>query len=311
MQYNENIVSLKVHPGEAPGDPVVLRIEPAHSGLQVRNRAWTSPADGDLRLDLQRLPGQPTLEVVGSVPVGTPPFTRTASVHNPTEFFVEAFRSVLIANGIEVRGEAVDIDAGSTSTTPGAEHGTPARLLVSHRSPPLSEAGTILMKVSQNLYAETLLKTLGSQAPPGTVEAGRKVVRQVLTSWGIAADQYIQYDGSGLSRYNYVTPEMLVTILRQMHRDPRHAAAFEATLPIAGCDGALEHRMTGTRAEGNAKAKTGSIANVRALSGYVHTRDNEQVAFSIIANHFHLPQSAIDAVTDLAVERLANLSRRE
>ncbi len=96
----------------------------------------------------------------------------------------------------------------------------------------------------------------------------------------------------------------------RMHRDPRHQAAFEATLPIAGKDGTLERRMRGSAAEGNARAKTGTIANVRTLSGYVRTRDGELLAFSILANHFTAPAAVIDAVTDLVVERLAAFSRR-
>ena len=166
------------------------------------------------------------------------------------------------------------------------------------------------MKVSQNLYAETFLKTLGGQTARGNTVAWREVVRAVLTSWGISPDAYVQYDGSGLSRYNYVTADMLVAILTRMHRDPKHTERFKATLPMAGRDGSLAQRMKGSRAENNARAKTGSSSNVRALSGYVTTLDGELLAFSIIANHFHLPQSAIDAVTDLAVERLANFTRQ-
>ena len=78
-----------------------------------------------------------------------------------------------------------------------------------------------------------------------------------------------------------------------------------AALPVGGRDGTLEHRFVGTRAAGNVHAKTGSIANVRALSGYVTSLDGETFVFSMIANHFTVPQSAIDAATDRAVERLA------
>ena len=101
-------------------------------------------------------------------------------------------------------------------------------------------------------------------------------------------DSYVLADGSGLSRYNYVTAQTLARVLRRMATDPRHAAAFEATLPVVGKDGTLARRMTGTPAEGNAKAKTGSIANVRALSGYVTTRDSERLVFSIVANNFNV-----------------------
>jgi D-alanyl-D-alanine carboxypeptidase/D-alanyl-D-alanine-endopeptidase (penicillin-binding protein 4) len=83
-----------------------------------------------------------------------------------------------------------------------------------------------------------------------------------------------------------------------------------ATLPIGGQDGGtIARRFKATLAEGNVKAKTGSISNVRALSGFVTSRDGEPLVFSIIANSFTLPQESIDRATDLAVEYLANLSR--
>jgi D-alanyl-D-alanine carboxypeptidase/D-alanyl-D-alanine-endopeptidase (penicillin-binding protein 4) len=83
-----------------------------------------------------------------------------------------------------------------------------------------------------------------------------------------------------------------------------------SSLPVAGRDGTLASRMRRTRAEGNAAAKTGSISNVRALSGYVRTRDGEMLAFSIVANDFVLPAATINWITDLAVEVLANFTRR-
>ena len=132
----------------------------------------------------------------------------------------------------------------------------------------------------------------------------------MFAAWGIRDSDYVQADGSGLSRYGYVTPAMIVTLLDRMHADPRHRAAFAATLPIAGKDGTISTRLRATRAEANAIAKTGSIANVRALSGYVRTRDGETLAFSILANNFTVPAATITWMTDLAVETLANYSNR-
>jgi D-alanyl-D-alanine carboxypeptidase/D-alanyl-D-alanine-endopeptidase (penicillin-binding protein 4) len=68
--------------------------------------------------------------------------------------------------------------------------------------------------------------------------------------------------------------------------------------------------MRGTRAAGNVRAKTGSIANVRALSGFVETADGEMLVFSMLANNFTQPQAAIDHTIDLAAERLANFTRK-
>jgi serine-type D-Ala-D-Ala carboxypeptidase/endopeptidase (penicillin-binding protein 4) len=103
---------------------------------------------------------------------------------------------------------------------------------------------------------------------------------------------------------------MLIVILEKLHADPKHRDAFVATLPIAGKDGTISTRMRATRAEANAIAKTGSIANVRALSGYVRTRDGELLAFSILANNFTIPAATVNWIADLAVETLANHSMR-
>ena len=305
LQYNEDVVEVAIRAGAGAGDPVRLELRSADSGLELVNRVVTAAEGSAVTVDLRRLPGTDRLEVAGSVPAGTPEFTETASVDNPTEFFARAFRSALIARGIAVGGSAVDIDR-----LPDVPDLSTARVLVSHQSPSLSELATVLMKVSQNLYADTLLKTLGRRDGVGTAEGGRKVVREVLGSWGISADDLVMYDGSGLSRYNYVTADTLVRILRQMYSDPRHREPFMATLPIAAQDGSLAGRLKGTAAEGNVRAKTGSISNVRSLTGFVRTADGEMLAFSILANHFNAPQSSIDALTDRAVERLANFTRK-
>ena len=166
------------------------------------------------------------------------------------------------------------------------------------------------MKVSQNLYAETLLKAIGaSRNGLGTVEGGRIALQQTLDAWGVPRDAYVLYDGSGLSRYNYVTASAVTAILEHLYKDPRHRDAFVATLPIAGKDGTISTRMRGSRAEGNAVAKTGSISNARSLSGFVKTLDGETLVFSILANDFVIPSATIAWMADLAVEILANFSR--
>jgi D-alanyl-D-alanine carboxypeptidase/D-alanyl-D-alanine-endopeptidase (penicillin-binding protein 4) len=306
LQFNENLVQVTLKPGNAPGAPAAVEIAPVESGLALVNRVVTGEQNTAASIDLYRLPSRAELEVVGTIPAGADSITRAASVDNPTAFFVRALKAALIARGIDVRGEAVDIDDLGEARPAAAGR----RVLATSQSPPLAVIGTTLMKVSQNLYAETLLKTLGRGDRPCSTDRGRDVVREVLESWGVQPGGYIQSDGSGLSRYNYVTADAIVTILAHMYSDPRHRDAFAATLPIAGRDGTIAGRLKGTRAEANVRAKTGSIANVRALSGYLATRDGEPLVFSIIANHFNLPSSTVDYAVDVAVETLANFTRR-
>jgi D-alanyl-D-alanine carboxypeptidase/D-alanyl-D-alanine-endopeptidase (penicillin-binding protein 4) len=225
-------------------------------------------------------------------------------------FFVQALKNGLQGRGIDVTGPAVDFDdVAMELATSGPRE--PPRVIVSTMSPPLREIAIVLMKVSQNLYAETLLKATGSaRGGLGTVAAGQNVVRQVMTAWGVPADSYVAVDGSGLSRYNYIAAETLTTVLAHMYGDARHRDALMATLPIAGKDGTLSARLRRTNAEGNAIAKTGSISNARSLSGFVRTRDGEMVVFSILANDFVIPSATINWIADTAVETLANFSRK-
>ena len=304
LQLNEDAVRITVVPGAAAGDVAGISVVPAASGLSVDNDVTTSAAGLPPSIAARRLPGSPRLTLRGTIALGAAPIVESVAVDNPTLFFVSAFRSALIANGIDVRGPAVDID--DIGDAPARSDG---RTIVAYRSPPLSALADRLMKASQNQYAETLLKTIGLSAGAATAVNGRTAVQAILQPWGVAPSEVIQRDGSGLSRYDYVTPEALVTILAYVDRDPRLSAPFVASLPIAGRDGTLSNRMKGTAAENNARAKTGSMSNVRALSGFVTTADGERVVFSIIANNFDAPAETINRTADAVVVRLATLSR--
>jgi serine-type D-Ala-D-Ala carboxypeptidase/endopeptidase (penicillin-binding protein 4) len=304
LQFNESAADVSVRPAAVVGAPALVEVRPVESGL-ILDRQVTTAAAGAADLDISRLPGSNRLIVKGTIPVESAEVVRTATVDRPALYFARMLRATLLAKGIRVKGEAGEFE--DVYAVPPA---APVRVLLSHRSAPLSEFARVLMKVSQNQYAETLLRTLGARGGPGTAAAGQKVVREVLDGWGVAPDAYILADGSGLSRYNYVSAEMLVKILRQVWRDPRHRDPFVATLPIGGQDGTIARRFIGTKAAGNVRAKTGSIANTRALSGYVTTADGEPLVFSVIANSFSQPQSVVDSAADLAIERLANFTRK-
>jgi D-alanyl-D-alanine carboxypeptidase/D-alanyl-D-alanine-endopeptidase (penicillin-binding protein 4) len=304
LQFNENAVRVTVTPGAASDQRAAFRVAPATSGLEIHSLVITGAPDSAAHVEAHRLPGSTLLILSGSVPAGGPPTVRDVSVDNPALFFLSALRAALEAGGIAVGGPVADPDdfAADPSDSTGAAP------IASFRSAPLSTLAIRLMKVSQNLYAETLLATL-SAAPPATPSGGRATVRSVLASWGVPDVGLIQRDGSGLSRYDYVTPEALVTILTHVDRDARLRGPFEASLPIAGRDGTLSSRMKGTPAEGNVRAKTGSMSNVRALSGYVTTADGEPLVFSIIANNFDTAAAVVDKAADAVVVRLAEFRR--
>lgn len=310
LQFNDNTADLRVSPGAAAGDAGGVALAPG-SGLTVVNRVRTvPPVTGGARgsVNVERRIDRPEVEISGMLPLGAQPISRSVAVLNPTLFFVQSLKNALIARGITVTGDAVDIDDVAQELMPQAD--AVRRVLVMTPSAPLHDVATVLMKVSQNQYAETFLKALGAaRGGLGTTTAGRRAAAETFRAWGIPDDGYVISDGSGLSRYNYVAPSAITTILARMYEDPRHRDAFSATLPIAGKDGTISTRMRRSRAEGNAIAKTGSIANVRALSGYVKARNGETLAFAILANDFVIPSTTVNWIADLGVEILANFSR--
>ncbi len=162
------------------------------------------------------------------------------------------------------------------------------------------------MKVSQNYYGEMFLKALGrgTGGEPGSTERGRGAVLQTLAGWNVASDALVMYDGSGLSRYNYVSAELVSGILTHVWQDERLRGPFVAALPVSGLDGTLESRMRNTPLDRRVQAKTGTIDNVRSLAGYIETKGGETLVFAMIANHFTSPNAQVDAVMEQALERL-------
>jgi D-alanyl-D-alanine carboxypeptidase/D-alanyl-D-alanine-endopeptidase (penicillin-binding protein 4) len=300
LSYNENAVTLRIRPGRAAGDLASIEVTPTGHGLDIVNQVRTGAPDSTASVDAARLPHQTQVILEGTVPAGGATVTQSVAVDNPTRFFVEALRLALAARGIAVRSGAIDIDQVFFDSAQAR------RVIARHRSLPLSSLGAYFMKASQNFYAETILKTLSLAAGGiGTAEAGKKIVRETLASWGVPADAVVVYDGSGLSRYNYVTAGAIVQILKQMWGNERFRGAFAASMPVAGRDGTLQSRMRGTALDARLEAKTGTISNVRALSGYLETQSGERLVFSMIANHFTAPTSQIDAVVEKALTRLA------
>jgi len=187
---------------------------------------------------------------------------------------------------------------------------SPFDTLYTMESPTLGEILPPLMKPSQNQIAEMLLRLVGlEKTGVGTADSGRAVVARQLVAWGAQPDGFIVRDGSGLARYDYLTPETIVHLLAAMQQSPDFPVFF-ASLPIAGVDGTIRTRMRGTKAENNLHAKTGTVAQARSLSGYVTTADGRTLLFSMLCNNFTSPVAAVTRVQDEIGAALAALSSR-
>jgi D-alanyl-D-alanine carboxypeptidase/D-alanyl-D-alanine-endopeptidase (penicillin-binding protein 4) len=306
LQFNENTAQIVISPGTAAGEPARVAIAPVYAAVTLRNLVLTAPPDAAPLMTIRPAQRGAAVEARGTIALNAPAAVRNVSVENPTLYFLAAMRDGLVTNGIDVRGSTVDID--DIADAPSRQEGT---VVITHHSPPLSTLAETMMKLSQNLYAETLLKTLGARASGvGSVEAGREAVDATLRGWGVGAGDVQMTDGSGLSRYNLITADALVSVLARVHHDEHLRDEFERALPIAGVDGTLSTRMKGTPAAGNARAKTGSLSNARAIAGYVRTADGEALAFSILANNYAVPPDLVDATADGIITALARFSRK-
>jgi D-alanyl-D-alanine carboxypeptidase/D-alanyl-D-alanine-endopeptidase (penicillin-binding protein 4) len=304
LQFNENTARLVIEPAATAGQAAAIRLLQAGSGLVVRNGVTTTE-DRPLSITTQRLAGSPLLDVRGSVRMDRPaarPILVNVSVVDPALYFATALRDSLIASGIEVRGPAVDI---VNLDDPPKVDGPP---LLTYGSPPLTELAVTMMKNSQNLYAESMLRAVGGN--PATLQAARSAVESVLQSWGIGSGDVVIADGSGLSRNDLVTSDALVAILTHERNDEASREPFERSLPIAGVDGTLAFRMKGTVADRNVHAKTGSFSNARSASGYVTDADGQPLVFSIISNNFGISPDVIERTEDAIMIRLAEFTRR-
>ena len=241
---------------------------------------------------------------------------------DPAQFAGEALRASLLSAGIAVAGgisvahrppENTQTFASEThqplvlralppgSVSPAA---APAgRVVATRQSAPLGQIVTVVNKVSQNLHAELLLRLLGrAEAADGSSAEGARVVRAwATTQAGVQPDDFVLYDGSGLSTKDLVTPRSLTTLLRYSVTQP-WGPLLRASLPIAGVDGSLSSRLPALR--GRVQAKTGTLGEVDALSGFLTANSGRALVFSIVSNDHAGGGSR--ALIDAVVQTLAN-----
>jgi len=215
-------------------------------------------------------------------------FSRFSS--NPAKLATRTLVRELRQRGIRIRKDI------AMRKTP-----APARknLVSQVRSEDLVWMARLTNLLSNNFYAETLLKDIGAEIlGSGTTRSGAKVVQRYAKSLGSGINSV---DGSGLTHSNESTAADVVAMLTRV-REKSYGDAFIDSLPLAGVDGTLEDRMGGTAAAGNCHAKTGTLTGVSALSGYCFNSSGRKFAFSILMNgvndlsRAHLGQDRIAAL---------------
>jgi D-alanyl-D-alanine carboxypeptidase/D-alanyl-D-alanine-endopeptidase (penicillin-binding protein 4) len=316
LLLNEGLARIHVRGGDRDGDSVRVRSSPARTYPRVRIRATTSSrGDRSPNVYVARGDNVASLSVEGTIaPRDTTTLVLPFREH--TAAFLEALREALVDRGIAVDGAVLRTPlrggmsccGGGLPTARARPSPGPGRVaLFSITSPPLRQILAAFEKNSVNQIGEALLKTLGRlRTGAGTYESGTDAVRRQLLAWGAPADGFIVRDGSGLSRLNLLSPETIVRVLDGIRQDSAFSAFYEA-LPVAGIDGTLGRRLASGAARGRVHAKTGSLEQVRALSGYVTTANGRLLLFSVFCNNWTVaPDEVTDAIDEI-VSRLARL----
>jgi serine-type D-Ala-D-Ala carboxypeptidase/endopeptidase (penicillin-binding protein 4) len=307
IAVNDNSLDIKLDPGAAPGRPASLTVEPWPDSYQFINGVTTGTRDSEAKLSVRRDPGSREVILEGVLPLDSQPEEAHVSVDHPAQYAAELLKHLLVERGVRVDGVA-----RAEHLPPPAE--TRRTVLAEHLSPPLFEEMRFLLKTSQNLHAEMLLRAAARVATgEGSTEAGLKLEQGFLARIGVAPEQVQLQDGSGLSRYDLVTPEAVVALLRNAAKES-WGGVFRDSLPVAGEDGTLADRMKHTRARGRIAAKTGSLDHVHALSGYATTLSGLPVVFAIFGNNepAHGPEAtkALDAIAAAMVEEIGVRRRK-
>jgi D-alanyl-D-alanine carboxypeptidase/D-alanyl-D-alanine-endopeptidase (penicillin-binding protein 4) len=289
LVVNSNEVVLEISPGEKPGDPVQAAWQEDDAYFQIRNEAMTVEGDRDtLRIDMQ--PGDGTVRLYGTLGAAVPRQRIPMAANDPAVIAALRFARLLKERGIEVAGVAPrhrqltladepktrGDGASATETPAGSEIG---RLL----PPPLIDDLRFLNKQSQNLHAEVLLRRLGLIEGGGSRGEGLAVVEAMLDEAGAVRSAWDLSDGSGMSTYNRVTPRMVARFLRWTSLQP-WGEDFRSTLAVGGMDGTLSRRFRNMPLQGRIFGKTGTLAGVNALSGFMLTAKGQTLIFSAYAN---------------------------
>src|ERR1700690_2651403 len=257
LTVNDNVIFVNLMPADHTGERAFLNITPFPEYYKIDNRVMTTPqGTGPRTVSINREPGSNQITFWGNIPQDDPGFSEALAIEDPADFTARLFRQLLEERGVTIYGRARThhTELASTQTfsvtsiASGGGDSTRPRIpgplvLASYESQPVAQDLRVINKVSQNLHAELMLRLLGKEkGTSGSIAGGLEVLRAFLVNAGIKPEQFVFFDGSGLSREDLVTPDAIVALLRYCHQQP-WGRQYEETLPVAAVDGSLAERF--------------------------------------------------------------------
>jgi len=294
LSVNENALTIIVRPGEKAGDPSTITLDPPLEYFAIDNRVATVGRGSESKVRIARQTGSRQILLWGSLAAGHAPFAETIAIDDPALYAAMALYDQLTRRGVSIAGRAVARHRLTTDDY-SAPDGAP---LATRTSPPLVHLLQTMDKVSQNLFAELMLREVGRVTRhQATREAGLQELETFLSELGATKDESRLEDGSGLSRNGMITARLMTRLLVFMHGS-KYRDEWMSLLPVGGEDGTLAHRLCCVADGRGIRAKTGSLARALALSGYADSKSRGRLAFSIIVNDFAAPPAETRAWID-------------
>lgn len=267
---NHNCVELTVNARKNLHSPVIIQLKKPNPYIHFTD-AVTVESKESCEVKIIGTP-ENNYQINGCLPPSDHYDPIYLAIINPVKYIKQTIKNSLNQNNIQLKGEIV---LGSLPKD--------AFLITTHQSKPLRLLINTMLKESDNLIADILLKTLAVNYfhKTGSWQSGviaMKNILQAKTKMDLKNANFV--DGSGLSRENLVTPEQLVTLLKNIYRNFEVAPELISALPVAGINGTLKDHMPRAKV----RAKTGAMTHIRNLAGFVETKDHKILVFSMMFN---------------------------
>lgn len=294
---DQNSIHVMIKPGAYPYQLAQVEvIAPATPYIQLHNQLKTTKDNENCTVST-KMYGPNVLNIDGCIDVNAPVRTKVIPLHDPFYYGKEMIADALKDNNIALNGS---IKKGQIPVD--------SKAVAKIESSPLSELTLKVLKNSNNLYADAIFLKLAEEnaQQPAEWKAGTHAIKEILKQQlDLDLSHSIIVDGSGLSRYNLVSPHQIIGLLSHMYNKFPVVYEYIAALPVAGRDGTLEKRLRLNQVQGNIRAKTGTMSGVVSLSGYLTTADQQILAFSIMINGFTKPVTKYQQLADSIVSYLS------
>ncbi len=297
LNIDDNSINVIFEPGEI-GKPALVKLSPETKYVEIINHSVTLEGDSNsLKINRDWINRNNIITVDGFISVNQKIDTVSFNVYDPAKYFMTLFLESLDKHGIKHKGKFDYKNLEEDSE----------EILTVERS--IDSVIINTNKNSDNLSAEMLLRALGNEyyGKPSSAAKGKKLIDSLISICDFNLKSFRIADGSGLSFYNLVTPQLLNSILEYFYyEEPDMFVKLYNSLPISGYDGTLNNRMLNENSYRKVRAKTGTISGVSNLSGYMTNKNNHMIAFTIMIQNYVGSAQRARAIQDKICEIIYN-----